>query len=115
MAYTSIVLFAIAALIGITLAVSYQGGKPVAVSRALVHGLFAAAGLVVLIVFLATGAQAGATAVTSLIVFIVAALGGFVLFGLHVTQRKVPMPVIVVHALVAVAGFVILLIATFAA
>jgi hypothetical protein len=114
MIYASIVLFAIAASVGIALALSYLQGKAVTLSRALVHGAFAATGLVVLLAYLILGPHPG-MALASFIVFLVAALGGFVLFALHVQKRKLPMPVIAVHALVAVTGFVILLLATFAA
>jgi hypothetical protein len=35
------------------------------------------------------------------------------LFGLHLRKRALPVPIIVIHALVAVSGFVLLVIAAF--
>jgi hypothetical protein len=51
-----------------------------------------------------------AQARTALVLFIVAALGGFYLFAQHVQKRALPIPVILVHALIAVIGFLILLV-----
>ena len=44
-------------------------------------------------------------------IFIIAALGGFVLFAMHLKRRPLPGGLIVVHGLLAVAAFTILLIA----
>ncbi len=115
MLYASIVLFAIAALIGLALAFAHGKGKPVDLIRALLHGVFAAIGLILLLVTVAKPGGAGSTALVSLIVLVVAALGGFVLFGLHASQKKLPIPLIVVHALIAATGLVILIVAAAAA
>ena len=48
---------------------------------------------------------------TALVVFIVAALGGFFLFAQHMQSKALPIPVVVIHGLIAVVGFVILLVA----
>jgi hypothetical protein len=37
--------------------------------------------------------------------FIVAALGGFGLFSFHLRKKDLPIPLVLVHAVVAVAGF----------
>jgi hypothetical protein len=106
-----LVLFAIAALGGLILAVIRFRGKPYPpFGLAVVHGLFAAAGLVALIVAVAQG-HAPSRATTALILFVIAALGGFVLFFTHLRKSALPIWLMVVHALVAVAGFVVLLIA----
>ncbi len=112
MIYVALILFAIAAVIGISLAIPHAQRKPVGIGHALWHGLFAAAGLVLLIILL-VGKGTAPLSLVSLILFIVAALGGFVLFGLHLRKRALPVPVIVIHALIAVSGFVLLLIAAF--
>jgi hypothetical protein len=50
----------------------------------------------------------GGTARIALILLLVAALGGFYLLSFHLRKQKHPHAVIVVHALVAVIGFLTL-------
>ena len=103
-----IVLFALAALGGIGLAIMRLRGRPtLPLGLAVAHGLLAAAGLVVLI--WAVFGQ-GLAAKASLVLFIIAALGGFVLFSFQLRQKAIPIAVMVVHAIVAVIAFVLLLV-----
>jgi hypothetical protein len=107
---TALVLFAIAALGGVTMAViRFQGAERPPTALALLHGAFAAAGIIVLIVAMLSTPNP-AQARTALVLFIVAALGGFYLFAQHVQKRALPIPVILVHALIAVIGFLVLLV-----
>ena len=102
-------MFAIAALGGITLAIiRFSGRQVLPLWLAIVHGLVAAAGLVALIVAVAS---ARLSATVSLVLFIVAALGGFVLFANQLRNKPIPIGVMVVHALVAVVAFILLLVA----
>lgn len=103
---TAIVLFAIAALGGIVLASLRLRNRPLPMSLALIHGAVAAAGIVALIVVMA---HVGHVA-TPLVLFIVAALGGFVLFSFHLRGKNVPIPVMVIHAVIAAIGLVLLLV-----
>lgn len=50
----------------------------------------------------------------SAVLFVLAALGGFVLIGNHAKGRLIPKPLMGVHATAAVIGFVLLLIAAIA-
>ena len=105
----ALVLFGLAALGGLVLASQRLRGAPQpALPVALVHGAAAAAGLVALIIAV-TGGEVPPIARTALIVFLVGALGGFFLFAQHMQKKPLPIPVMVVHALVAVTGFVLLL------
>jgi hypothetical protein len=105
----ALVLFAIAAVGGIVIALMRFRGKPYPpMGLALVHGAVAAAGLIALIALVAQGHSAGAT--TPLVLFIIAALGGFGLFFHHLRKVALPIWLVVVHALVAVIAFVLLLI-----
>ncbi len=107
---TALILFAIAAVGGLILAVIRFRGQPYPpLGLAIVHGLFAAAGLVALIAGVAQG-HAPSRATIALIIFLVAALGGFVLFFTHLRKAALPIGLVVVHALAAVVAFVILLI-----
>jgi hypothetical protein len=104
------VLFALAALGGLILAALHLKTKDAPITLALLHGLLAAAGLVLLIIGVTQIASAGLAGV-ALAIFVIAALGGFVLFAMHLSKKLLPSGLIVVHGLVAVVAFVILLIA----
>jgi hypothetical protein len=81
---------------------------------AIIHGLFAAAGLVVLLVLVFVGGAATSLWI-ALLLFIVAAIVGFVLFGYHLKSRPLPIRTMVIHALIAVVAFIILLVVLFGA
>lgn len=107
----SLAVFAVAALGGATLAYMRIVKKDVSMPLAVVHGIFAASGLVLLILGLAEMAGAGLKA--ALAVFAVAALGGFTLFSFHLRSRPLPVPLVLVHGAVAATAFVILLLSVF--
>jgi hypothetical protein len=109
------VLFAAAALGGLALAGLRLSGRELPpLWLAIVHGLAAATGLIMLIVAV-IGSAASAQARWALGLFVVAALGGFALFSFHLRGRALPVPLVVIHGLVAVIGFVVLLLGIFAA
>src|SRR5689334_5262409 len=101
------VLFAVAALGGVTMLALHLRNQNLPLALALAHGAFAAAGLVVLILSVLL-ASAG-SAVSSLVLFVIAALGGFFPFSVYLRGRKLPTPLILVHGGVAVIAFLILL------
>jgi hypothetical protein len=103
------ILFGLAAVGGATLAaLRLRGGNP-PLGLAFVHGTAAAAALVTLAVGV-IGGHLGGAAMVSLILFVVAALGGFFLIATHLRGRLIPLSVVFVHGTVAVAGFVALLV-----
>ncbi len=103
----ALVLFGVAALGGLTLAYMRIVKKDVSLPLAIVHGIFAASGLVLLIIGVTRAGGSGALA--ALIIFLLAALGGFTLFSFHLRSRPLPVPLLIVHGLVAVTAFVVLL------
>ena len=107
-----LILFALAAVGGIVLALQRFTGKTLpSLPLAIAHGIVAAAGLVALIAFIASGPGRN-TVDVALGFLVVAALGGlFLFFGYHLRKRALAIPIVVIHALVAVTGFVVLLIA----
>ena len=105
----AIILFAIAAVFGGTMAVLRFSNKPISLGMALGHGAFAALGLVTLIVAVAKGASG--LAVGALVLFLAAAAGGFYLFSKYLRKIELPIPLVVIHGLAAVTGFLMLLIA----
>jgi hypothetical protein len=109
MLVAAVVLFALAALGGIILAILHVKNNDAPITLALVHGLAAAAGLVVLIIAVTKMTSAGLAGV-ALAIFVIAALGGFVLFAMHLMEKTLSRGLIFVHGVAAVVAFVLLLI-----
>ena|SRR5690554_3301531 len=107
----TILLFAIAAVLGTILITKLFQDKETPKPVVYMHGLAAAVALVLLIIIYAGNGHSGL--LTSLLIFIIAALGGFIMFGRDLTGRSVPKWLSVIHALAAVTAFVILLMAAF--
>jgi hypothetical protein len=106
------VLFAIAALGGVTMAViRFRGAPRPPTWLAMLHGLLAASGLVLLLyAAFTTGVPQLAQIAAGL--FVLAALGGAYLnLGFHAKGLPLPVPVMILHAGVAVTAFVLLLLA----
>jgi hypothetical protein len=109
----SLVLFAIAAVAGLIMAVMhFRKASPPLPVLAVLHGGFAASGLIVLLLALIKVGMNGAPGI-SLGLLLVAALGGFGLLSFHLRGRALPSGLVVGHALLAVAGFLTLLAAEF--
>ena len=108
-----ILLFAIAAVAGLTMAVMhFRNATPPRPVLAILHGLFAASGLVVLLLALLKVGLSGTPGI-ALGLLVVAALGGFGLLSYHMRGQRLPSGLLVGHALLAVAGFVTLLAAEY--
>lgn len=105
--YTLIVL-AIAAVGGVVLAMKIFSGQLAPWSISIVHALLGATGLVMLIMLVLEGSgDARLTAALGLLV--VAALGGFYLASIHMKNNIAPRNIVILHAGLAVAGFLTLL------
>lgn len=111
MLYTTIILFALAAIFGLILITKVFKNENTPKTVVYSHGGAAALGLILLIIAYIN--HGDSMLMTSLLVFAVAALGGFVMFSRDITQRPIPKWLAVVHALAAVTGFILLLIAVF--
>lgn len=109
----AIILFALAAVAGLSMAVMhFRGRTPPRPLLAAVHGLFAASGLVVLLIAIIQAATGGLPAI-ALCLFLIAAIGGFTLLSSHLRGRALPNGLVIGHAVIAVAAFVILLAAVY--
>jgi hypothetical protein len=110
----SAILFAMAALGGLTLAALHfrgRGRERPPTALAVVHGLVAALALVLLVIA-ALGAAAGSSALPwiAVAIFVVAALGGAYMFlGKHLRGEPLPSNVVILHGALAAAGFLVLL------
>lgn len=103
------VVFMVGAIGGILLATLHIRKKDAPIPLAILHGLIAATGLSLLILGVARSASAGLAGV-ALGIYLVAALGGFVLFAVHLKKKPLPVPLIAIHALLAVTASTLLLI-----
>ena len=110
----SLAVFGVAALGGLVLAGwRFTKAENPPIPLALAHGALAATGLVVLIIAVVTEHLTGKP-VIALVIFVVAALGGFTLIAIHLKKKIIPAPLVLIHALAAVAAFVLLLLAVLA-
>lgn len=102
----ALIAFGVAALGGLVLASSVLRGQFASWAISLLHAVLGATGLVLLIVAVMNGGPNPAKLALGLL--LVAALGGFFLASYHLRRRLPPKGVVVLHAALAVAGFVTL-------
>jgi hypothetical protein len=109
----AIVLFAIAAVGGVTMAIMhFRGRTPPRPALAALHGVFAASGLITLLLAV-MNTDAGGGARLALGLFVLAALGGFGLLSFHLRRRALPNGFVIGHGLLAVVAFLVLLVSVF--
>lgn len=104
----SIILFAVAAVGGLILAAKILRGQQAPWELSILHALLGAAGLIVLGV-VAWELQPAARVTTALALLVIAALAGFYLASIHFRGNIAPAGVVVIHAGVAVTGFLLIL------
>ena len=104
----ALLVFAVAALGGLVLASCVLRAKLAPWPLSLIHAGLGALGLVLLGVALAQGGAPMAV-IYALALLVVAALGGFFLASFHLRGQLPPKAVVVIHAGVAVVGFLTLL------
>lgn len=102
----AILCFAIGAVGGLVLAASVLRGKLAPWALSLVHAGLGAAGLVLTLMVVLSGSEGAIRA--GFAALVVAALGGFYLASYHYRGQVAPKQVVVIHALVAVVGFLTL-------
>jgi hypothetical protein len=109
--YIIIGLFALAALLGVVLISYVLRSKETPKAVAFIHGPLAAIALVILIVYSINNDR---MFIASIVLFVLAALGGIILFIKDLKGKPLPQWLAIVHGLVAVSGFVVLLMNAFA-
>ena len=107
---TAIALFSLAALLGMFLLTFVLRGKETPKAVVFTHGPLAAAGLVLLIIYLF---QESPGPVESVVLFTIAAIGGVVMVYKDLTGKKIPKWLAIAHGLIAICGFIFLLIFAF--
>lgn len=107
---TAIVLFIIGAIFGLTILTAILRNKPTPKFSVLAHGTFVVIALLVLIS--AVASHPGSTLLlVSVVLFVLAALGGFTLLSFDIRSKPIPKVIAIVHPLVAVSALVCLVIA----
>jgi len=114
--WTSTILLVITAAGGLVMAgIAFKGNQQPPTWLAMLHGFLGAAALTLLLYAAATIGLPG-MALTALVLLLVAAAGGVVLnLKYHWKQLPLPRGLVIVHAAAAVAGFLLLLAATWGA
>ena len=110
MLYTAIACFSLAAILGIILISYVLRNKPTPKGLAFIHGPIAAIGILLLIFYSFFNSP---TPIESLILFIIAALGGFILIFRDLTGKSIPKWLAIIHGLIAVTAFAFLLVFVF--
>lgn len=108
MLHYALIAFALAAVGGLILAAHVLREKFAPWALSLLHAAFGALGLIFLVALLVQGGMSQVVLVGFLLL-LVAALGGFFLASFHLRQKLPPKAVVVIHAGVAVAGFLTVL------
>ena len=107
MIYATIILFALAAVLGLTILIKWLSNRTASKTVIYAHGAIAAIALITLVVWALQNPDNYPQ--LSLILFLVGAIGGFYLFYSDQKRNVRPVPVAFIHALLGVAGFVLLL------
>ncbi len=104
----ALIIFAIAAIGGLILAAHVLRDKFAPWALSVAHALLGAIGLILLIILLVQGA-ASQPVLVGFIILLIAALGGFFLASFHLRKRLPPKAVVILHAALAIIGFLTLL------
>jgi len=112
MLYTTIALFAGAAIVGFVILKNWLTSATTSRATVYTHGVFAAIALIILIIYAFQNTSHYPKA--SIILFIVATLIGFYMFAEDLRKKYSPTWLAVVHALFAAGGFLMLLFFVFA-
>ena len=103
----AIVLFVFAAIFGaiVLLAIlrNHRTPKPVVIA----HGSFAGFALLLVITYIAMG-HTDRLLIAGAIVLLVAAIGGFIMFGIDIFTKRPPKMIAIIHPIIAISGVVLL-------
>ncbi|KTC88012.1 MULTISPECIES: hypothetical protein [Legionella] len=109
MLMTAIFLFIIALCFGIGLLVTVLSDRPTSRPVVLIHGGAALLGLLLIIAYILKG-NFQPLLVISVVLFIVAALGGLTLFIFDMRAKPIPKALAILHPLLALTAFLTLII-----
>lgn len=108
--YTAIAILGMGAIIGMYMLLLILKDQRPTKTAVFIHGLFALIGIVLLIYY-CMGNDPGP--LESVIIFLIAALGGITVWWKDITGQKIPKWLAIAHGLIAVVGFTFLLMFAF--
>jgi 4-amino-4-deoxy-L-arabinose transferase-like glycosyltransferase len=109
--YLAIALFGVSAVLGLAILIKWMNRKSASWGVIYSHGLVAAAALVALVVFAIQ--NPGNYPQVALALFVLSAVVGFYMFFRDLSKKMSPLGLAVAHGLVAVSGFIALLVYVF--
>ncbi|TCK85315.1 hypothetical protein [Albibacterium bauzanense] len=112
MIYTSIALFALTAALGLGILIKWLTKKDAPRSVIYSHGIFAVIALLLLVIYAVQNPDNFPK--VSIVLFVLAAIGGLYMFALDLKKKASPLNITFIHALIALGGFVTLLLFVFA-
>jgi hypothetical protein len=112
MILTAIIFFLFAAIFGAVLLTKVLKDHPTPKPVAVIHGAIASIALLMLIVYVINGHTAPLL-IASLVIFVIAALGGFTMFIIDISKKPIPKVAAVFHPLLAISGVILLIIYLF--
>jgi len=104
MIYAAIVIFLIAAAFGLMIASAIIRNQPTPKPIVYIHGLLGALALSLIVIYVIKNPDNNP--MVSLMLLIIAALGGFVLFARDMSKKPGPVALVVIHAIMAVSGVI---------
>jgi hypothetical protein len=105
----AIILFIIAAVFGLIILAALLEDRATSKRVVLLHGVFAATAIMLILIYMFLNSFS-TTLIASLILFIIAVLGGLTLVTLDMKKRTVPKLLAVLHPVIAIAGLIVLII-----
>lgn len=103
----AIALFILAAVFGLFALLAILKNQPTPKPAVFAHGAIAAIALILVIAY--SVGSTGPSPMASLVIFIIAALGGFFLFALDWQKKPIPKPLALVHPIAAVIALILLI------
>jgi len=104
----AVFLFLIAALFGFFILTAILQDRPTTKRSVLIHGAFAVSALVLVIIYMLI-AGSPPELIISLVLFIIAALGGLTLYSIDLKKKKIPKVLALLHPVIAIAGLIVLI------
>lgn len=105
----ALILFVLAALFGLIILKAILKNKHTPKPIVLLHGSAAILAILIIASYIAAG-HAATLLLTSLVLFVLAALGGLVMVTKDVQGKPIPKAIALIHPLIGLAGLIVLII-----
>lgn len=109
MLITAVILFIIAAIFGLIVLTAILKDKATPKAAVFTHGPIAAIALIIVIIYAVMG-HMHPLLITSIVLFVLAALGGLTLFTIDMRKKPIPKLLAVLHPILAVIALITLIV-----